>query len=112
MKFFFKAPSHLHFNRARSGFTLIEMAVVLFIISLLILIILPNITDSRRSATKTHGQALTQVVQTQVDLYQNDHGDQTVTFDELQTGKYLTGRQIDKAKAEGIEIKDNVVGQK
>ncbi|MGV0167662.1 competence type IV pilus major pilin ComGC [Furfurilactobacillus sp. WILCCON 0119] len=96
----------------RTGFTLIEMAVVLFIISLLILIILPNITAARKNATKTHQDALTQVVQTQVDLYQNDHGTQAVTFDELAADKYLTGKQIDKAKDAGIEITDNVATKK
>ncbi|WP_371858875.1 competence type IV pilus major pilin ComGC [Furfurilactobacillus siliginis] len=96
----------------RQGFTLIEMAVVLFVISLLILIILPNISDSRRSASKTHNAAFTQVIQTQVDLYQNDNGDQSVTFAELGSGKYLTDKQIAKAKAEGIEIHDNVVEKK
>lgn len=94
--------------KQRQAFTLIEMAIVLFIISLLILIIVPNLTASRRNATKTQGEAMTQVVQTQVDLYQNDNGDKDVTFDELQTGNYLTGKQVSKAKDEGIEIHNNV----
>ncbi len=98
--------------KQRRAFTLIEMVIVLFIISLLILIIVPNLSASRKNATKTHSEALTQVVQTQVDLYQNDNGDKDVTFDELQTDNYLTSKQIAKAKDEGIEIHNNVAAKK
>ncbi|MBA1307602.1 prepilin-type N-terminal cleavage/methylation domain-containing protein, partial [Pseudomonas stutzeri] len=37
-----------------SGFTLIESAIVLFIISLLMLLILPNLNTQRQKAVETH----------------------------------------------------------
>ena len=42
-------------KKKRRGFTLIEMAIVLFIISLLILIILPNIGTQRKHANTVNG---------------------------------------------------------
>ncbi|WP_286007010.1 prepilin-type N-terminal cleavage/methylation domain-containing protein [Ligilactobacillus aviarius] len=40
------------------GFTLIEMAIVLFIISLLILIIIPNINHQRKNAVNVNSNAM------------------------------------------------------
>ena len=53
--------------RKREAFTLLEMSIVLFIISLLILIVLPNLTAQRKSAKRIHRDAMVSVVQTQVD---------------------------------------------
>lgn len=44
-------------RKKKSAFTLIEMTVVLFIISLLILIVLPNIAQQRSNAKSIHGNA-------------------------------------------------------
>ena len=95
----------LRFKRYRSGFTLIEMTVVLFIISLLILIILPNIAHQRHNAQNVHRNAMTSVVQSQIDSYLNDNDNSsTVNYGELEHGKYLTSAQVKKAKSEHIQI--------
>ncbi|MDN6543613.1 MAG: prepilin-type N-terminal cleavage/methylation domain-containing protein, partial [Lentilactobacillus parabuchneri] len=44
-------------KKTRSGFTLIEMTIVLFIISLLILIIIPNLSNQRKLAQSVHSSA-------------------------------------------------------
>ena len=62
--------------RKREAFTLLEMSIVLFIISLLILIVLPNLTAQRKSAKRIHRDAMVSVVQTQVDEYANDGGNE------------------------------------
>jgi competence protein ComGC len=41
--------------KIKKGFTLIEMTIVLFIISLLILIILPNVTSQKKNARHIQG---------------------------------------------------------
>ena len=67
--------------RKREAFTLLEMSIVLFIISLLILIVLPNLTAQRKSAKRIHHDAMVSVVQTQVDEYANDGGNENVSLE-------------------------------
>ncbi len=71
-------------KKMRSGFTLIEMTIVLFIISLLILIIIPNLSNQRKHAQSVHSSAMTEVVQAQIDAYFSQHPmAKTVSFPEL-----------------------------
>lgn len=88
----------------RRAFTLLEMAIVLFIISLLVLIVLPNISTQREHATKIHENAMTNVVQTQLDLYENDTGQRAQSIDQLVENQYLTAAQAQKATSEHIKV--------
>ena len=97
-------------TNVRRGFTLVEMTIVLFIISLLILIILPNLNTQRQRAGKIHGNAMTTVVQGQVTAYLHDHPlkdnqQPHVTFADLKAGHYLTAQQVARAQQEQIVIK-------
>lgn len=92
------------FKRRRSGFTLLEMSIVLFIISLLILIVLPNLAQQRRHANRVHGDAMVAVVQTQIDAYENEHGTNRVSYAQLQADDYLTKAQVAHAQREQIVI--------
>ena len=96
-------------QQKRSGFTLIEMTVVLFIISLLILIILPNISSSRRHAMEIHGRAMVSVVKTQADSYEDNEHQTTVTWSKLLDSEYLSHAQVVKAKQYGIDIRGNQI---
>ncbi|CAH1851059.1 competence type IV pilus major pilin ComGC [Convivina intestini] len=94
------------------AFTLIEAAVVLFIIGLLMLLILPNLNVQRKNASQTHAKAMVAMVQTQVDLYQNEHPEASnVTLDDLAREHYLNGKQIDKIKDLKIGISQNEAHQ-
>jgi len=98
----------------RRGFTLVEMAIVLFIISLLILIILPNLNGQRDRAQSIHRNAMQTVVQGQLTAYLDDHAGhtKTVSYDDLVTGKYLTKAQVKQAQSEHLTIKgDTIVDQ-
>ncbi|ETO39916.1 Late competence protein ComGC, access of DNA to ComEA [Fructilactobacillus florum 8D] len=95
----------------RSGFTLIEMAVVLFIISLLILIIIPNLGAQKKHAHSVHGAAMTTVVQTQIDAYYDEFDDPQISFDKLVSHDYLTDKQVKQAREEQIVIKNNHASQ-
>lgn len=88
----------------RRAFTLLEMAIVLFIISLLVLIVLPNLSTQREHATKIHENAMTNVVQTQLDLYENDTGQRAQSIDQLVENQYLTAVQAQKATSEHIKV--------
>ncbi|WP_137597500.1 competence type IV pilus major pilin ComGC [Paucilactobacillus kaifaensis] len=91
-------------SKQRKGFTLLEMSVVLFIISLLVLIILPNLAAQRKHASGVHRNAMVSVVQTQIDLYENETDDNKVDFETLQQKDYLTKDQVAKAQREHIKI--------
>lgn len=95
-------------TKRRQGFTLVEMTIVLFIISLLILVILPNLNNQRRRASKIHGHAMVTVVQGQVTAYLEDHpGHRLVDYAALTKEKYLTADQAKRAQEEHIKIVDD-----
>ncbi|WEV54808.1 prepilin-type N-terminal cleavage/methylation domain-containing protein [Leuconostocaceae bacterium ESL0723] len=95
-------------QRKLPGFTLIEAAVVLFIIGLLMLLILPNLNQERKRASHTHAKAMVATVQTQVDLYQNDHPEGGQVFlSDLERNHYLTKQQMDKIRALNIRVNNN-----
>lgn len=97
-------------NRKKlNAFTLVEMLCVLFIISLLMLIILPNIGHQRAGAKRVNDEALVSVVQTQVDLYENETHNKSINFADLVSEKYLTEKQEKEAKDNHIIISNNVV---
>lgn len=85
-------------SQKKPAFTLIEMVVVLFIITLLILIILPNVGAQRNNAQKTGDEAFVNTVETQRELYRNAHDDKTPSLTELKEQGYLTERQFKRAQ--------------
>jgi competence protein ComGC len=91
-------------KKRRSAFTLLEMSIVLFIISLLILIILPNINEQRKNAMSVHQDAMVNVVQTQAELFENETGHQATSLSQLRANDYLTGAQLARAKHEQIVL--------
>ncbi len=96
--------SYLILKKSKRAFTLIEMVAVLFIITLLIMIVLPNVGAQRKNAESTSDVAFKTVVQTQRDLYANDHDNKRASLDELKEAGYLSEKQLTKAKA--LEAKE------
>lgn len=84
------------------GFTLIEMVIVLAIISLLMLIVVPNLNDQRQHAADHQKEALTEVVQNQAEIYTNDTNNEA-TIDAMRKDGYLNEKQADQAKKQGID---------
>ena len=93
-------------KKKQSGFTLLEMSIVLFIISLLVLIMLPNLSQQRKHANSIHGKSMTSVIQTQIDAYENENGTDNVSLEELNKANYLTDAQVQQAHHEKIVIVD------
>ncbi|WCG34948.1 competence type IV pilus major pilin ComGC [Companilactobacillus farciminis] len=90
-------------KKIRKGFTLIEMVVVLFIISLLMLIMVPNIVAQKENADKKSDEAFKTTLTTQAETYLADHPEKTtVSADDLQKENYITAAQSKRAK----KIKD------
>lgn len=72
------------------GFTLIEMMIVLLIISVLLLIAVPNMIKSQDVVQSKSTQATVKLVQSQIAAYQMDHdGTLPVSLDELLQQKYV-----------------------
>lgn len=85
--------------RRESGFTLVEMIVVLFVISVVLMIALPDLRQSGVKAQKTTCEANQRLIRTQLENYYLDHGYQypfqgqtsasQEILAELQNKKYL-----------------------
>ena len=106
-------------KKIRKGFTLIEMVIVLFIISLLLLIMIPNLVQQKDHADKKSEEAFRTTLVTQAGLYLEnnydkeskvntdntaDKADGKVTIKDLEDGKYITHNQA--LKAEKLQITD------
>ena len=95
-----------------SGFTLLEMLVVLLIIGVLILLFVPNLTKHRETISDTEKEAITKVVETQWELYRLENPSETGEFDSsklnvLVNAKYLDKKQVDSYKKQhNIPITD------
>lgn len=87
-----------------NGFTLIEMALVLFVISVLLLLFIPNIGSHQRTADETGIEALETVIHAQVELYKMEFENQTPNYSDLQERGYLTADQVRRAEDQGIAI--------
>ncbi|MDR0297135.1 MAG: prepilin-type N-terminal cleavage/methylation domain-containing protein [Streptococcaceae bacterium] len=77
------------------GFTLIEMLVVLLIISILILLFVPNLAKQKDSVKNTGRAAVVKVVESQAELYALDHTD-TPTLSALTGAGDITQKQADE----------------
>ncbi|MFM0599988.1 competence type IV pilus major pilin ComGC [Streptococcus suis] len=81
------------------GFTLVEMLVVLGIISLLLLLFVPNLSQQKDAIQKKGDAAVVKVVESQMELYELEH-DKEATVADLQQAGYITEKQAEQyAKA-------------
>ncbi|HEL2592796.1 TPA: prepilin-type N-terminal cleavage/methylation domain-containing protein [Streptococcus suis] len=83
----------------KKAFTLVEMLVVLGIISLLLLIFVPNLSKQKDAIQKKGNAAVIKVVESQMELYELEH-DKEATVADLQAAGYITEKQAEEyAKA-------------
>ncbi|HEL1991616.1 TPA: prepilin-type N-terminal cleavage/methylation domain-containing protein [Streptococcus suis] len=83
----------------KKAFTLVEMLVVLGIISLLLLIFVPNLSKQKDAIQKKGNAAVVKVVESQMELYELEH-DKEATVEDLQADGYITEKQAEQyAKA-------------
>lgn len=76
------------------AFTLIEMLIVLLIISILILLIVPNLTNKSKHINNKGCNALVQLVQSQVIAYELDKGQLPNSLNTLVEENYLKSEQL------------------
>ncbi|KAF1299088.1 competence protein ComG [Enterococcus sp. JM4C] len=78
------------------GFTLIEMLIVLLIISVLILLFVPNLSKHRDTVNEESNQAIVKVVETQMELYSIEKDSAVPDTETLLKEGYITKDQKEK----------------
>ncbi|WP_058307461.1 competence type IV pilus major pilin ComGC [Gracilibacillus massiliensis] len=100
----------------QKGFTLIEMLIVLAVISILLILIVPNLADKSTQISSKGCDALLQMVENQVIAYEIDHGEKPSNLDDLE-GEYVDTLEcnngasiiaIDTTDSFNLTITDNV----
>lgn len=76
------------------GFTLVEMAVVVFIITALLLLIIPNIGDATKNVDNTTNAGVKSTVESQAVLYEMDFGSEATLGLMVEEG-YLNPSQVE-----------------
>ncbi|MCY9375500.1 comG operon protein ComGC [Bacillus sp. T17B1] len=71
------------------GFTLVEMLIVLFIISILLLITIPNVTKHNQTIQKKGCEGLQNMIKAQMTAFELDHEGQTPSLSDLQSEGYV-----------------------
>ncbi|EUJ31769.1 general secretion pathway protein G [Listeria floridensis FSL S10-1187] len=78
--------------RDERGFTLVEMLVVLLVVSVLLLLIIPNLTKQSKSINDKGCSAFVSMVETQVQAYELEYN-KIPTFDDLHAKGFLSDKQ-------------------
>lgn len=92
--------------REQKGFTLVEMLIVLLIISVLILITIPNVTKHFASIDDKGCSAYVSMVQGQVEAYRVDKM-KYPTIEELIAEKYISGDEAKCPSGERVIVEAN-----
>lgn len=82
----------------QSGFTLIEMLIVLVVVALLMAIIIPNVAGQRDRIQSQAKENIAEVITTQVNTYEMLEGNNQVTPTMLLDAGFLTDRQVKEAE--------------
>ncbi|MDD6386837.1 competence type IV pilus major pilin ComGC [Lactobacillus equicursoris] len=95
------------FPKKQPGFTLIEMVIVVAIIATLVLLISPNLLSQKKKADDRSKNAFVSTLQTQIQLYREDHDDKVPTnFKQMTDEHYLTADQQKKADNNKFTIEE------
>ncbi|WP_010194645.1 competence type IV pilus major pilin ComGC [Bacillus sp. m3-13] len=71
------------------GFTLVEMLLVMLVITVLLLIMIPNVTKNSSIIGDKGCEALLSMVDAQIQTYRLDKGSEPATIDDLDSPEYL-----------------------
>ncbi|HFI0352133.1 TPA: competence type IV pilus major pilin ComGC [Streptococcus suis] len=77
------------------AFTLVEMLVVLGIISLLLLLFVPNLSQQKDAVQEKGATAVVKVVESQMELYELKY-EKKATVEDLQQAGYITPKQAEQ----------------
>ena len=77
----------------KKGFTILEMILVLTVISIIVLITVPNIAQKKRIINNVGCDALVEIVNSQILLYDLENGEKPSDVSDLIAEGYLTQSQ-------------------
>lgn len=81
----------------RAGFTLIEIMTSIFIIGLILLLVVPNVSKIKEVANENQAEAMVHTVQAQADMYASEHPDDvTYNIFNLEQSGYLSAAQYQR----------------
>ncbi|WP_010096974.1 competence type IV pilus major pilin ComGC [Ornithinibacillus scapharcae] len=92
----------------QKGFTLIEMLIVLMIVSILMILIIPNLGSKSKDVQNKGCEALVSVVQTQVDAYYLEYYEYPSSLQVLVKENYIRENQMKCSDAK-LEYRDGKV---
>ena len=91
----------------KKGFTLIELLVCLFIIGLMMLLIIPNIAQQRKTAQDKSDEAIVRVVKSQQQAYMIDLKTNDIpTVEQLKAKGYINDSQVEAYNKVPQALKD------
>lgn len=76
------------------GFTLVEMLIVLLIISVLMLLFVPNLSNQKDAVREKGNKAVVKVVESQLSLYELKEGEKP-SIEQLAKAGYITDDQAE-----------------
>ncbi|MDR0691107.1 MAG: prepilin-type N-terminal cleavage/methylation domain-containing protein [Streptococcaceae bacterium] len=84
-------------QKEMAGFTLVETLIVLLILSILILIMIPNLMQHKDFAEKKSDEALVHVVESQMTMYELEKAtNKKPSLEELESADFITKDQKEK----------------
>ncbi|MFT8319434.1 MAG: competence type IV pilus major pilin ComGC [Bacillus sp. (in: firmicutes)] len=89
------------------GFTLIEMMIVLLVISILLLITIPNVTKHNSKINKTGCEAFIKMVQAEVQSYYMDEKKYPEDMEDLADAGYIMENQTTCPNGNAVAISSN-----
>lgn len=95
------------FNNQK-GFTLIEMLIVLMIVSILMILIIPNLGSKSKDVQNKGCDALVSVVQTQIDAYYLEYYKYPSSLQVLVEENYIRENQTNCSESK-LEYRDGKV---
>lgn len=101
MKHFFK---HLR-RKTVKAFTLVEMLLVLAVVSVLLLLFVPNLSKQKESINHAGGKALVKVIESQAELYKLSH-DGEPTLSVLEKEGFIDSKQVEEYKAYADKVRN------
>lgn len=91
----------------QKGFTLLEMLMVIFVIALLLLLTIPNITKHKDSTENRTCEGYADMAQTQATAYEIAEGEAPNSIDDLVSKKYIPSATCEN----GVPLKMNGRGE-
>lgn len=93
----------------QNGFTLIEMMIVMLVISVLLIITIPNITKHNSNINNKGCDAFVKMVEAQVQSYEIENDQIPPSIQDLVTGGYLNATVCPDGKTEVTIESDGTV---